>query len=273
MLTRPFPSPAWRAVPRGRSPWRGLGPRWAVAAAGMTLLVASWSPPAHGQAATAEDPPAKPAAGEVAVADASAATEDPTASRAAEPVPQPRKGFWRTLWQTTPAGAIDPAASHVNPWKQLWGGQKLIRQDGGYDIFLSGYAWHPPTSYNEETKEDLNEKAWGTGVGRSMAGTNGQQRSFYLFVSEDSHNDPQVMLGYSWLARTPSAGGLRLGAGYTLMMIGRDEFGYVPVPFATPLFSLDVGPVQGILSYVPKYDVWYVFGRIAVTGPRTRAAR
>jgi palmitoyl transferase len=140
--------------------------------------------------------------------------------------------------------------------------------DGGVDVFLSGYAWHPPSSYDEGKKEDLNEKAWGTGIGRSMVDAGGQQRSFYLFVSEDSHNDPQVMMGYSWLARTPSRGGLRLGAGYTLMMIGRDEFGYVPVPFATPLFSLDVGPVQAILSYVPKYDVWYVFGRIAVRGQK-----
>jgi palmitoyl transferase len=205
--------------------------------------------------------------------DASASAPVPEDSSSAAASSSSKGGFWWALGQTTPAGAVDPATPYENWWKRLWDGQKLIRADGGYDIFVSGYAWHPPTSYDEDKKDDLNEKAWGTGIGRTINAANGQHRSFYLFVSEDSHNDPQVMLGYSWLARTPSAGGLRLGAGYTFMMIGRDEFGYLPVPFATPLFTLDVGPVQTILSYVPKYDVWYVFGRIAVRGQRSvRAA-
>lgn len=196
---------------------------------------------------------------------------DPAAASPADataPGAKPQHGFLWALGQTTPAGVTDPSTPYGNWWKRMWAGQRALRNDGGFDVFLSGYAWHPPTSYEEEKKDDLNEKAWGTGIGRTLVDSGGQHRSVYLFVSEDSHNDPQVMLGYSWLARTPSAAGLRLGAGYTLMMISRDEFGYIPVPFATPLFSLDVGPVQAILSYVPKYDVWYVFGRIAVKGPR-----
>ena len=128
----------------------------------------------------------------------------------------------------------------------------------------------PPTSYDEEKKDDLNEKAWGTGLGRTISDNGSRQNSVYVFVSEDSHNDPQVMWGYSWLARTPSKAGLRLGAGYTLMLIQRDEYGYAPVPFASPLFTLDTGPVQTVLSYVPKYDVWYVFGRITIKGQKAR---
>lgn len=184
------------------------------------------------------------------------------------------RGFWWHLGQTTPAGVTDPATPQGNWWKRLWAGQETLRRDGGFDVFVSGWAYHPPTSYTEDKKERLNENAWGTGVGRTIVDSGAQHRSLYLFVSQDSHDDPQVMAGYSWLARTPTPG-LRLGAGYTFMMIARDEFGYIPVPFAAPLFSLDVGPVQAMVSYVPKYDVWYFFGRIAVRSQRsgTVAAR
>jgi palmitoyl transferase len=203
---------------------------------------------------------------------AGASSSDTAESSSPIPPSPTDHGFWWHLGQTTPAGAADPAVPYGNWWKRLWGGYQRTIHDGSFDVFVSGYAWHPPTSYDENQKDNLNEKAWGTGLGRTISDNGTLQNGVYLFVSEDSHNDPQVMWGYSWVARTPSKAGLRLGAGYTFMMIQRDEYGYIPVPFATPLFTLNVGPVQTVLSYVPKYDVWYVFGRITVKGQKVRFA-
>ena len=224
------------------------------------LLSAAGEALAQGATATGEERPS--------VDDAATRTDPPEPGAAAPAATPPPRSVWWHLGQTTPAGAGDPSAGW---WKRLSSGTRNIRDDGGLQIFVSGYAWHPPTSYSEKEGK-LNEKAWGTGVGRALEDGGSRQRSLYLFVSEDSHNDPQVMAGYSWLARTPSKGGLRVGAGYSVLAIMRDEFGYIPMPFGTPLLSLDVGPVQGLVSYVPHYDVWFVFGRITVKGQRTRVS-
>jgi palmitoyl transferase len=67
-----------------------------------------------------------------------------------------------------------------------------------WDVYLSGYSHHFSGTYSKEEIQQLNEKAWGGGLGRTRRNHSGNDESFYLIAIRDSHEHIQSMAGYAY---------------------------------------------------------------------------
>jgi len=154
---------------------------------------------------------------------------------------------------STPASA--GAWSTVSDWGSEAADQfRLIRDQGSTDLYLSGYAHHGRNTYTKERLDELNEKAWGLGIGRRLRDERGNDDIIYLLGISDSHKKPQLMAGYAheWIYPVGKTG-LELGLGYTAILMSRqDYFGGVPFPIALPLGSIGTRDIKLRASYVPR---------------------
>jgi hypothetical protein len=157
--------------------------------------------------------------------------------------------------------AMSPVSAVAGAWSTTldWGGKavdqfRLIRDQGSTDLYLSGYARHGRNTYTEERLEELNENAWGVGIGRRLRNPRGNDEIVYALGISDSHFKPQLMAGYAheWIYPV-GAGGLELGVGYTAMLMSRqDYFGGFPFPIALPVGSIGTRDIKLRASYVPR---------------------
>jgi palmitoyl transferase len=154
-----------------------------------------------------------------------------------------------------PAPAVAGAWSTVSDWSSAAAGQfRLIRDQGSTDLYLSGYARHGRNTYTRERLEELNENAWGVGIGRRLRNGRGNDEIVYALGISDSHYKPQLMAGYAheWIYPV-GASGLELGVGYTAMLMSRqDYFGGFPFPIALPVGSIGTRDIKLRASYVPR---------------------
>ena len=154
-----------------------------------------------------------------------------------------------------PVPATAGAFSTVSDWGSEAADQfRLIRDQGSTELYLSGYGRHGRSTYTKERLEELNENAWGVGVGRRIRNARGNDEIVYALGISDSHYKPQLMAGYAHEWIYPVGGsGLELGVGYTAMLISRqDYFRGVPFPIALPVGSLGTRDIKLRASYVPR---------------------
>jgi hypothetical protein len=161
----------------------------------------------------------------------------------------------------TALSALLPTPAIAGAWSTVsdWGGEtaekfRLIRDQGSTDLYLSGYDRHGRSTYTRERLDELNEHAWGVGIGRRLRDTRGNDEIVYALGISDSHFKPQLMLGYAheWIYPVGSSG-LELGMGYTAMLMSRqDYFGGFPFPIALPLASIGTRDIKLRASYVPR---------------------
>ena len=155
------------------------------------------------------------------------------------------------LSATATAGAWSTASEWGNEAADQF---RLIRDQGSTDLYLAGYARHGRNTYTKERLEELNEKAWGVGIGRRLRNARGNDEIIYALGISDSHFKPQLMAGYAHEWIYPMAGSaLELGVGYTAMLMSRqDYFGGFPFPIALPLASIGTRDIKLRASYVPR---------------------
>jgi palmitoyl transferase len=142
-------------------------------------------------------------------------------------------------------------------------------RDGDTEILLSGYGWHLPSTYTKEKRKELNEYAFGFGMGRTVEESNGDTRAVYLFGFLESHKKIQWNLGYSWSTYWGHRDSLQFGLGYTALIVQRpDIFHGVPFPAALPLVSLRYQNASLFSTFIPNVggginngSVLYIFGR------------
>jgi palmitoyl transferase len=129
-----------------------------------------------------------------------------------------------------------------------------IADNGKPDLYLSGYAYHGRGTYTEERIDELNEKSWGAGFGKTLRDDHGNDASLYAIGISDSHREPQFMGGYAYQWIWPLAdSGIEAGAGYTALLISRvDYFDSVPFPALLPVASLGTRGAKLMFSYVPR---------------------
>jgi hypothetical protein len=154
-----------------------------------------------------------------------------------------------------PAPAIAGVWSTVSDWGGVAADQfRLIRDQGSTDLYLSGYARHGRSTYTKERLEELNENAWGVGIGRRLRNAHGNDEIVYALGISDSHFKPQLMAGYAHEWIYPMGGsGLELGVGYTAMLMSRqDYFSGFPFPIALPVGSIGTRDIKLRASYVPR---------------------
>ncbi len=131
---------------------------------------------------------------------------------------------------------------------------RLIKDQGSTDLYLSGYAHHGRNTYTRERRAELNEQAWGAGVGRRLRNARGNDEIVYAMGLSDSHFKPQHMAGYAheWIYPLGHSS-LEVGVGYTAMLMTRtDYFGGFPFPVALPVGSIGTRDIKLRASYVPR---------------------
>jgi len=175
--------------------------------------------------------------------------------------PESNRGFWANFAHSTPLGLSSQTGGEAGFWSRTKEGMGRIWSDGRPSLIVSGYAWHMPWKHKTERQKAFNDAAWGGGFGRSFAENDRRQRILYVVANNDSHERMQYMTGYAWLARWHPYGTLRLGAGYTMFLIGRHEYNYVPIPLILPAFSVGTDPVDVFATYVPYGEVMLLVGR------------
>lgn len=125
-----------------------------------------------------------------------------------------------------------------------------------WDVYLSGHAHHFRGTYSKEEIQQLNEKAWGGGLGRTRRNHSGNDESFYLLAIRDSHEHTQWMAGYAYQWIYPVISNVEAGVGLTALIIKRqDWFEGHPFPAVLPVASLGTQGVKLVASYVPPVSV------------------
>jgi hypothetical protein len=156
-------------------------------------------------------------------------------------------------------------------WQQTKNRLGMIVDEGGDAIYLSGYAHHGRHTYTPDRLNELNEKNWGGGYGKTLRNAAGNDESLYFMAISDSHKQAQLMAGYAYEWIWPIADtGLEAGLGYTAILVSRaDYFGRAPFPIALPLASIGVKKAKLLASYVPRLsankgngDVLFLFMRV-----------
>lgn len=154
------------------------------------------------------------------------------------------------------AGAILLAPhAHAAPdwWRQAAGRLDTIADQGATDLYLSGYARHGRHTYTKERLAELNERAWGIGMGRRLRDEGGSDEMVYALGLSDSHRKPQLMAGYAheWIQNLGA--GLEAGGGFTAMLMSRaDYFHGIPFPMVLPIVSFGSRDIKLRASYVPR---------------------
>lgn len=151
----------------------------------------------------------------------------------------------------SPATALASESTHANPSV----GERFRRvfHEGSYDVYLTGYIWHDPRTYSEEKRAELNQLAWGFGLGKRFADVQGRQDLVYAFAFFESHQKIQPILGFARQWIWPVDGPLSVGAGYTVGITSRpDIFNSVPFPIALPVVSLKWSRLSMMGTFIPR---------------------
>ncbi|MGL4602518.1 MAG: hypothetical protein ACRCU9_00080 [Iodobacter sp.] len=167
-----------------------------------------------------------------------------------------------------PASAMDCS----NMWD--WATQSCqlierVNREGKNDLLVSGYSWHDRSTYTAEKVDEFQEFAYGLGVGKHLIDDNNNQDLIYGMIFADSHNQPQLQVGYMRLWYWPVIGDLSAGLGMSLQLISRqDVIGGIPFPAPLPVASIRYGKASLIGTFIPRLNgqlnngnVAYVFGR------------
>lgn len=159
----------------------------------------------------------------------------------------------------------------TNMWAWLTKACELsneINDQGKHDLYLSGWSWHNRNRYPAHKIENYQEFAYGAGVGRSLINDAGNEHNVFGMALADSHNKPQLIVGYTYQAYWNIVGELKAGVGYSLGLTSRrDIIHNIPFPYLLPVISAKFRAVTIYATYVPNLnggengDVAFVFGR------------
>jgi palmitoyl transferase len=149
---------------------------------------------------------------------------------------------------------LAPHAHAAPDWRYRAGDRlEAIADQGATDLYLSGHARHGRSTYTRERLAELNERAWGMGIGRRLRNDSGNDEMVYALGLSDSHRKPQLMAGYGheWIRQLGA--GLEAGGGFTAMLMSRaDYFHGIPFPMVLPIASFGSRDIRLRASYVPR---------------------
>ena len=148
------------------------------------------------------------------------------------------------------AALSDFSAAVSNDWNSA--GKTFT--SGEWELWLSGYSYHAPWSYARKHSDDLNSKAWGVGVARSVLDSKGDQHTVYILGFEDSYYHGEFHLGYMWMRSWPiSEAGPRFGLGYSVFLFSRcDMYNHTPIPGALPFIALGGEKIKLYATFIPR---------------------
>jgi palmitoyl transferase len=135
-----------------------------------------------------------------------------------------------------------------------WNSAGKAFTSGDWELWLSGYSYHAPWSYARKYCDDLNSKAWGVGVARSVLDRKGDQHTVYILGFEDSYYHGEFHLGYMWMRSWAiSEAGPSLGLGYSAFLFSRcDMKNHMPLPGILPFAALGGEKVKLYFTFIPR---------------------
>jgi palmitoyl transferase len=143
-----------------------------------------------------------------------------------------------------------------------WDGMKRVWNEGSTDLYLSGRYWHSPWGFSAEKRAEYNNWGLGGGYGRTLTDEKGNQRMLYALVVQDSFKKPMYLAGYGWLARWKVAGDLRLGAGYSIVIVSNSTASdYIPFPAPVPLVTFGTEKASLVGTYINS--IAYLFVKVS----------
>ena len=131
--------------------------------------------------------------------------------------------------------------------------------------FVPVSTYHLRFAYTPEKIASYTEWPLGLGFGRALTDAQGNRREVFAIVHEDSAARVQYNLGYIYFWSQPllaSSRSVTLGAGYVLLLMGRWDWSYVPLPLILPIASLTVSRVSVESTFVPG---WIGYGNVLFT--------
>lgn len=148
-------------------------------------------------------------------------------------------------------------------------GLKDAWNTGTPTLYVSGYAWHDPSTYSQEKLHEFNDRAWGLGYGWSKDAANGDNFGWYAMAFRDSHYQYTKVIGWSYVTYWPASEDLAVGLGYTAFIASRPDIAHNwPFPAALPIASIKVHRLEVLGTFIPKLNgginhgnVGYFFGR------------
>jgi palmitoyl transferase len=168
---------------------------------------------------------------------------------------------------TSPTFAMDCSNMWSGLTKACEAGNQ-INTEGKRDLYITGWDWHNPHRDSSHKINGYREFAYGGGIGKSRFDEYGNEHSLYGIAFANSHNDPQLMLGYAFQAYWHVVGEFKVGLGYTFGLTSRRDIWHsVPFPHILPLISLRYRAVTLMASYIPRFgggengDAAFIFGK------------
>ncbi|MCX7892909.1 MAG: lipid IV(A) palmitoyltransferase PagP [Burkholderiales bacterium] len=158
------------------------------------------------------------------------------------------QSFWQSAWHTL----RDPGPE---TWYQgIWKNWTDTYQEGRWTAMLPINTYHLRFAYTDEKIDTYTEWPLGFGIARSRFDEYGNRREVFAFVFQDSHGKPQYQVGYLWLKQwrpLADAQDFRLGLGYTLFLMAREDSNYIPFPGILPVASVGYKRLTIETTYVP----------------------
>lgn len=122
-----------------------------------------------------------------------------------------------------------------------------------WDLYIPLNTWHNRMTYSREKIDSYNERPWGIGIGKSRFDTEDDWHALYAMKFQDSHNKWEPFLGYAYqkVWYPDEKRNWRLAIGFTTAITARNEYNYIPIPIALPLFGLEYKKLAIQNAYVP----------------------
>ena len=151
-----------------------------------------------------------------------------------------------------------PAAARADLFSDWWlnttNGASNAWSSNKYELLVPLRTYHVPASYSQHNLDKYNEAAWGIGLEKYYLDDKGDKHSLFIMTFQESHNNPQPTLGYSW-QRTwywnNDPDNLGAGLGYSAILTFRRNFDYLPFPGILPVGSIEYQRLSMQAAWVP----------------------
>lgn len=99
----------------------------------------------------------------------------------------------------------------------------------------------PPTGvkFHHEKIHQYNDNAWGLGAEKYRFDHEADWHSLYVMAFADSRKDMEPIAGYAFQKMWRPSDNTRVGAGYSVGVMLREDFNYVPLAAIAPITSVE----------------------------------
>jgi lipid IVA palmitoyltransferase len=130
---------------------------------------------------------------------------------------------------------------------------RLALHEGEPELYVTGYTWHLPWTYDRATRTRLNSANWGGGIGRSHIDRRGDQNSVFFLAFSDSHRQPQFILSYGWQRPWLANREWGLSWGYMAFLFSREDVAHhFPLPAVLPSAAVRWRRLELVGLFVPR---------------------